>query len=85
MQIPVNLDILRLVRDPLQSLSTFYKEVKKLEHFQNLNFCPDFDTKMVQRDQFFGQKPIKLFVEADKCKFLLIWISLGYGGTPCKV
>ena len=38
MQIPVNLNILRLRRDHLQSLSIFYRVVKKLEHFQRANF-----------------------------------------------
>jgi len=38
MQIHFNLDIPKLKRDPTQSLSTFYREVKKLVHFQDQNF-----------------------------------------------
>ena len=75
MQIPFNLDILRLGRDPMQSLSTFYTAVKKLEHFQNQKFCPILTRKRAQQDQFFGQKSPKLFVEANNCKFLSTWIS----------
>ena len=32
---PFSLDILRLGRDPMQSLSTFYRVVKKILHFQH--------------------------------------------------
>ena len=39
MQIPFHLDILRLWRGPLQSLSSFYKVVKKLYHFEPEFFC----------------------------------------------
>jgi len=67
MQIPSNLDIRRLGRDPMQSLSTFYTAVKKLKHFQNQNFCPILTRKRAQQDQFFCQKSPKLFVEALKC------------------
>ena len=34
MQIPFSLTVLGLERDPMQSLSTFYNVVKKLEHFE---------------------------------------------------
>ena len=35
MQIPFSLTVLGLERDPMQSLSTFYNVVKKLEHFED--------------------------------------------------
>ena len=34
MQIPFSLTVLGLERDPMQSLSTFYNVVKKLERFE---------------------------------------------------
>ena len=34
MQIPFSLSVLGLGQDPMQSLSTFYNVVKKLEHFE---------------------------------------------------
>ena len=40
MQIPFSLYIPRLGRDPLQSLSPFYKVVKQLEHFEGQLFWP---------------------------------------------
>ena len=38
MQIPFSLSVLRLEQDPMQSLSTFYNVVKKLEHFKDEMF-----------------------------------------------
>ena len=75
MQIPSNLDIRRLGRDPMQSLSTFYTAVKKFEHFQNQKCCPILTRKRAQQDKYFGQKSPKLFVQANNFKFLSTWIS----------
>ena len=41
-RIPLNLDVLRLGRHPLQSLSTFHRAVKKLSHFEIKNLLIDF-------------------------------------------
>ena len=63
MQIPVNLDILRLRRDPLQILSPFCNGVQKLEHFEDTNLTIMTREKAL-RDQKLGKKSPKLFVEA---------------------
>ena len=51
-QIPFSLYTPRLERDPLQSLSNFYNVVKKLEHFQNLIFCPIMRRKRAHQVKF---------------------------------
>ena len=63
MQIPVNLDIVRLGRDPLQILSPFYNGVQKLEHFEDTNLTIMTREKAL-RDQKLGKKSPKLSVEA---------------------
>ena len=62
MQIPVNLDILRLGLDTMQSLSSFYHGIQKSEHFEDTN-VNILTRKKEQRDQHLGKKSPKLFVE----------------------
>ena len=66
MQIPFNLDTLRLGRDRLQSLSTFYVVVKKLEHFK-ADFLPISTRKLELWVKFLGKNRQKLFVGPIEC------------------
>ena len=57
---PLSLDTLRLGRDPIQSLSTFYSEVRKLEHLEGQFFWPIRHANGTS-GPIFGSKTAKTF------------------------
>ena len=84
MQIPLRLYIPRLRRDPLQSLSTFYTVVKKLEHFEGRFFWP-FRHANGTLGPIFGSKTAGTFCRGIQMQIPFTMGVLGLRRDPRKV